>query len=394
MYNPSLLFILTFVSHEQKEVIMPLTTRIMLRASSLASVARRAALVSSASTSSRFAATRAYSAQPNRSSGGGTGSTLLIAALAAGAGAAGYHYYVQNEGSTLPKVASAKSAGAASSKATEPLDYQKVYNAIAELLEDDNYDDGSYGPVFLRLAWHASGTFDKTAKNGGSHAATMRFKSEAGHAANAGLAIARERLNRVKDRFPQISYGDLWTLAGVCAVQEMGGPIIKWKSGRVDGEEDHCPPDGRLPDASRPDPQHSKDIFYKMGFTDQEIVALIGAHALGRCHKDRSGFDGPWTASPTVFTNTFFTELLGRKWVERKWDGPKQYEDKESQSLMMLPADMAILKDKEFKKWVEIYAKDEKRFFDDFAAACAKLFELGCKFEDNARVYEFKPTNA
>ncbi|KAF9950846.1 heme peroxidase [Mortierella alpina] len=366
----------------------------MLRASSLSSVARRAALVSSASTSSRFAATRAYSAQPNRSSGGGAGSTLVIAALAAAAGAGGYHYYVQNEGSTLPKIASAKSAGAGASKATEPLDYQKVYNAIAELLEDDNYDDGSYGPVFLRLAWHASGTFDKNAKNGGSNAATMRFKSEAGHGANAGLAIARERLNRVKDRFPAISYGDLWTLAGVCAVQEMGGPIIKWKSGRIDGEEEHCPPDGRLPDASRPDAQHSKDVFYKMGFTDQEIVALIGAHALGRCHKDRSGFDGPWTASPTVFTNSFFTELLGRKWVERKWDGPKQFEDKESQSLMMLPADMAILKDKEFKKWVEIYAKDEKRFFDDFAAACAKLFELGCKFEDNARVYEFKPTNA
>ena len=38
-----------------------------------------------------------------------------------------------------------------------------------------------------------------------------------------------------------------------------------------------------------------RDIFYRMGFNDQEIVALIGAHTLGECHKDRSGFVGPWT---------------------------------------------------------------------------------------------------
>lgn len=38
-------------------------------------------------------------------------------------------------------------------------DYQKVYNEIAKLLEEkDDYDDGSYGPVLLRLAWHCSGT--------------------------------------------------------------------------------------------------------------------------------------------------------------------------------------------------------------------------------------------
>jgi cytochrome c peroxidase len=125
----------------------------------------------------------------------------------------------------------AKTAGAGSSVAVtsskdgkggvKTIDYQKVYNAIADLLEDDNYDDGSYGPVFLRLAWHASGTWDQAAKTGGSSKGTMRFKSESSHSANAGLGIARERLNRVKDKFPDISYGDLWTLAGVCAIQEM-----------------------------------------------------------------------------------------------------------------------------------------------------------------------------
>ncbi|KAF8931054.1 heme peroxidase [Dissophora ornata] len=358
-----------------------IASRVLLRAP-LAAVARRVA-----TTSSVRVASRAYSSQAS-SGGSGIGSSLVIAALSTGVGAAGYHLYLENEKSSLPKVA------AAAEKPKEPLDYQKVYNAIAAIIEDENYDDGSYGPVFLRLAWHASGTYDKSTQDGGSNFATMRFKPEAGHGANAGLGIARERLNRVKDQFPEISYGDLWTLAGVAAIQELGGPIVDWRAGRVDGEENNSPPDGRLPDAGRPDGQHSRDIFYKMGFNDQEIVALLGAHALGRCHPDRSGFDGPWTASPTVFTNAFYTELLGRKWVEKKWSGPKQFEDKESKSLMMLPADMAMAKDKEFRKWVEVYAKDEKKFFDDFAKVSQKLFELGCNFGENAKVYQFKPTTA
>ncbi|KAF9182079.1 heme peroxidase [Haplosporangium sp. Z 27] len=357
-----------------------IASRVLLRAP-LAAVARRAV-----TTSSVRAATRAYSSQAAAPSGG-FGSKLVFAAIGAGAGAGAYHFYLQNEGSSLPAVTAAD-------KPKEPLDYQKVYNAIAAIIEDENYDDGSYGPVFLRLAWHASGTYDINAKDGGSNYATMRFKPEAGHGANAGLAIARERLNRVKDQFPEISYGDLWTLAGVAAIQELGGPIINWRAGRIDGEENHSPPDGRLPDASRADAQHSRDVFYKMGFNDQEIVALLGAHALGRCHPDRSGYDGPWTASPTVFTNAFYEELLSRKWTERKWSGPKQFEDKESKSLMMLPADMAMAKDKEFRKWVEIYAKDQNKFFEDFAKAAQKLFELGVNFDENAKVYQFKPTNA
>ncbi len=61
-----------------------------------------------------------------------------------------------------------------------------------------------------------------------------------------------------------------------------------------------------------------------MGFNDQEIVALLGGHALGRCHANRSGFDGPWTFSPTVVTNDFYKLLLDSKWEWKKWDGPKQ----------------------------------------------------------------------
>lgn len=125
------------------------------------------------------------------------------------------------------------------------------------------------------------------------------------------------------EKNPWITYSDLWILAGVCAIQEMQGPIIPYRPGRMDKDVAACTPDGRLPDASK-EQSHLRAIFGRMGFNDQEIVALSGAHALGRCHTDRSGFDGPWTFSPTVVTNDYFTLLLEEKWNWKKWNGPKQ----------------------------------------------------------------------
>jgi cytochrome c peroxidase len=60
-----------------------------------------------------------------------------------------------------------------------------------------------------------------------------------------------------------------------------------------------------------------------MGFNDREIVALSGAHALGRCHPDRSGYDGPWVVSPTRFSNQYYKVSLDSKFpVERELTGP------------------------------------------------------------------------
>jgi len=125
------------------------------------------------------------------------------------------------------------------------------------------------------------------------------------------------------EKFPWITYSDLWILGGVCAIQEMLGPKIPYRVGRADRDAAACTPDGRLPDGAKGQ-DHLRAIFHRMGFSDQEIVALAGAHALGRCHPDRSGFDGPWTFSPTVLTNDYYNLLLNTKWVWKKWDGPKQ----------------------------------------------------------------------
>ena len=75
--------------------------------------------------------------------------------------------------------------------------------------------DGSYGPVLVRLAWHCSGTFDKESGSGGSNGATMRFAPESNHGANAGLDVARAKLEPIKARFPQITYSDLWVRAAL-----------------------------------------------------------------------------------------------------------------------------------------------------------------------------------
>lgn len=179
----------------------------------------------------------------------------------------------------------------------------------------------------------------------------MRFKPESQHGGNAGLGVARQKLEGIRQKYPDLSYGDLWTLAGVCAIQQMVSfsPCTSliadhgahrylgrsdnslaprqsgWSGSRLHArwttarwrqrpwyfisfrEQDHLSQRGL---------DHIRDIFYRMGWNDQEIVALSGAHALGRCHPDRSGFKGPWTPSPTLMTNDYFKRLLGEKYAQ------------------------------------------------------------------------------
>ena len=116
----------------------------------------------------------------------------------------------------------------------------------------------------------------------------------------------------------------------------------------------------------------------RAGFNDQEIVALSGAHALGRCHPDASGYSGPWTPTPTLLTTGYYNLLISVPWTLKEWNGPMQFEDP-SGKLMMLPSDIALIQDKKFREYVKMYAKDKDLFFKDFAAAFVKLEELGTK---------------
>ena len=170
------------------------------------------------------------------------------------------------------------------------------------------------------------------------------------------------------------------------------GPKIPWRAGRTDSAQPTTVADGRLPGADKGCPKatigHVRDIFGRMGFNDREMVALIGAHALGRCHLNASGSWGPWTRAETTFSNEYFRLLLEEKWTVKKthegkpWTGPVQFESPDG-ALMMLPADIALIQDSEFRKYVELYAKDEAVFFKDFAAAFGKLMELGVPFKSS-----------
>eukprot|EP00283_Hemiselmis_rufescens_P023039 CAMPEP_0173446762 /NCGR_PEP_ID=MMETSP1357-20121228/37272_1 /TAXON_ID=77926 /ORGANISM="Hemiselmis rufescens, Strain PCC563" /LENGTH=326 /DNA_ID=CAMNT_0014413091 /DNA_START=60 /DNA_END=1040 /DNA_ORIENTATION=+ len=252
-----------------------------------------------------------------------------------------------------------------------------LYDDLKKLVEKDP----DFGPTLVRLAWHSSGTYDKMSKTGGSSKGTIRFKEELSHGANAGLDKAVERLEPLKDKFFLVSYADLYTLAGKIAIETLGGPEIPWKEGRVDSmDPSDVTPDGRLPDAdkgnSKDTASHLREIFGRMGFNDQELVALAGAHALGRCHKEASGYVGPWSPTPTMFNNAYFTLLLNLEWTGSDEKGKFQYKDP-TDKLMMLPSDIVLIEDPKFKKYVELYAKDAKKFDEDFAAAFGKLLALG-----------------
>jgi len=236
-------------------------------------------------------------------------------------------------------------------------DLLKVRESIVNLIESDmeKRDDGTslYGTM-IRLAWHASGTYSCKDGSGGSNGGLMRFNPEASWGANAGLDLARDKLEPIKKQFPNLSYADIYTFAGVVAVEETGGPKIPFATGRVDeADGSKSPPDGRLPDADKgckaATIQHIRDIFYRMGFSDREIVALLGAHAMGRCHTDRSGYWGPWTNAENSFSNEYFRLLVEERWSPKlmhngkTWTGPDQYEDATGK-LMMLPSDIALVR--------------------------------------------------
>eukprot|EP01039_Chlorochromonas_danica_P001869 gene1869-2045_t len=278
-----------------------------------------------------------------------------------------------------------------SAEAAAAIDYGKVKQEIIAAIEEEDArrsDGTSIAPTLIRLAWHASGTFSVYDLTGGSNGATMRFAPESEWGANRGLKVARDFLEKIKQKHRHISYADLWTLAGAVAVEAMGGPVIPWKPGRRDAEPttNRFLPDGRLPNANSGCPvatnSHTRDIFGRMGFLDREIVALLGAHAVGRCHIENSGYWGPWTNAESTFSNEYFRLLLEEKWTVKKthngkpWTGPLQYEA-QGGALMMLPADLALIEDPKFRRYVELYAKDENIFFKDFAAAFSKLLELG-----------------
>lgn len=254
-------------------------------------------------------------------------------------------------------------------------------------------------PILVRLAWHDSGTYDKNVTQwpaAGGATASIRFSPEIDHAANAGLKGALDLLEPVKQKYADVSYADLYQMASAIAIEVAGGPSIPMNYGRKDAPSaEACakPDHGLLPSARQPfsdgsasPGQHLRKIFYRMGLNDQDIVALSGAHTLGRARPDRSGWGkesskytekGPgapggqsWTVDWLTFNNSYFSEIKAKKDSE----------------LLVLPTDAAVFEDEGFRPYAEQYAADEGVFFKDYVQAHLKLSELGVEWEQGAPV--------
>ena len=316
------------------------------------------------------------------------------------------------------------------------VDYKAIREELLAMMDNPSHDDGSIGPILIRLAWHSSGTYDKESKSGGSSGAGMRLdkSSEALDPENKGLEVARAFLDPIKKKYPGISYSDLWILAAYTAIEHTEGPHIEFQPGRQDVEKpDLAAPAGRLPQAEfgcngevddkgrmvgwEKLANHIRSVFNRMGFSDGEIVALMcGGHVYGRCHSNYSGYEGVWVEEPTKFSNEYAADMVEDEWIcvthdtlvngkpvddrVRPAKGKRQYVSKnvgshadnmEGTPQMMLAADMVLLWDDEFKVHLQKYAEDVTLLKKDFGAAYKKLTENGvdnlmaCPFGKNNR---------
>ena len=208
-------------------------------------------------------------------------------------------------------------------------------------------------PLYLRVAYHDAGT--------GVPNGAIRFPEEYRHEKNRGLSgaiTALEQWHRElaeKEDVPAdlrgVSYADMIAMAGAVAVELCNGPVIPVLLGRVDAQAPGDPT--RLP-GEHEDVPSMKTAFERMGLSARDLTALSGAHTLGRA----SG--RPFTDDLFEFNNSYFRRLLRP---------PREGDE----GLVLLASDRALLKDPETRDYVELYARDEESFFDDFSLAYRKM---------------------
>ncbi|MGA1180241.1 MAG: catalase/peroxidase HPI [Marivivens sp.] len=329
-------------------------------------------------------------------------------------------------------------------------------------------DYGHYGGLFIRMAWHAAGTYRTGDGRGGGGTGQQRFAPLNSWPDNGNLDKARRLLWPIKQKYGnQISWADLMILAGNVAIESMGGPIFGFGGGRADvwepeedvfwgaeeewlatsdkahsrysGERDlenplaavqmgliYVNPQG--PDG-KPDILASgrdvRETFGRMGMNDEETVALVaGGHTFGKGHgagpeadvgpepegapieemgfgwinsfgsgkgddTTTSGFEGAWTANPTVWDNGYFDLLFGYEWeqattgtgnivwhpvgVKEEDMAPKAHDASQKVTTMMTTADMSMRFDPIYGPISKRFHENPAEFADAFARAWFKL---------------------
>jgi len=208
------------------------------------------------------------------------------------------------------------------------LDYQALKKDLNDLMTDSQEwwpaDYGHYGPFFIRMTWHAAGTYRTSDGRGGGGTGAQRFAPLNSWPDNGNLDKARRLLWPIKQKYGNaISWADLLILTGQIAIESMGGPVLGFGGGRPDiwhpeddiywGSEDEWLGDNRYGDTrqdlenplaavqmgliyvnpqgpnANPDPllsaQDIRETFSRMAMNDEETVALTaGGHTFGKAH--------------------------------------------------------------------------------------------------------------
>lgn len=210
----------------------------------------------------------------------------------------------------------------------------------------------------LRWAFHDAGTWDGLKKTGGANGSLI---NELARPENGGLKYGAAILKPVKEKIDaqgiEISWADLIQLAGAEAVRVCGGPKIDVGVGRKDLKDEAGDPAGQLPAATLTAAELTQ-LFERNGYTQQDMVALSGSHTIGSARKNKPL--GPMTETYKAFDNGYFQQLL---------EGGGAF-----------ASDRGLVADPATKKLVEIYAKDEQRFYKDYAAAHLKMSKMGAMY--------------
>ena len=213
------------------------------------------------------------------------------------------------------------------SEAFKRLDYEALKKDLNDLMTDSQdwwpADYGHYGAFFIRMTWHAAGTYRTGDGRGGGGTGAQRFAPLNSWPDNGNLDKARRLLWPIKQKYGnKISWADLLILAGNVAIESMGGKTFGFGGGRLDiwapeedinwgaekewltnerysGERDLANPLGAVqmgliyvnpqgPDGD-PNPLASavdiRETFGRMAMNDEETVALVaGGHTFGKGH--------------------------------------------------------------------------------------------------------------
>jgi catalase-peroxidase len=222
-------------------------------------------------------------------------------------------------------------------EAFQKLDYAALKQDLNDLMTDSQEwwpaDYGHYGPMFIRMAWHAAGTYRNSDGRGGGNTGNQRFAPLNSWPDNGNLDKARRLLWPIKQKYGKaISWADLFILTGNVALESMGFETTGFAGGRPDiwhpeediywgmesewlgdtrysGDRDlenplaavqmgliYVNPEGPN---GKPDPLASardiRETFARMSMNDEETVALVaGGHTFGKAHgAGDSGHVGP-----------------------------------------------------------------------------------------------------